>query len=166
MFLRFRSVHSLTNRSDWLLTQLHGEPAHPGAPACPSPEFSPEAIVAAQVEALRHSDVKPVYDFRSLSSVLGTAKSLEHLAATVASDRRYARLLGHSSSTSIRRMQRDKGMYLEIVTVHHRERGSAAYCWVMQLQDSGDAKDCWLTASIEYINDPKVLSILNEKFRP
>lgn len=51
------------------MVRLSGEPAHPGAPPCPSPEWPPEAIVRAQLAALQRGDLDPVFDFLSVNCV-------------------------------------------------------------------------------------------------
>lgn len=50
-----------SDRVIWKLRSIHGEPMHAVLPTTHSPEFSPESVVEAQLEALRRLDLASAY---------------------------------------------------------------------------------------------------------
>jgi len=137
----------------WRLARVSGEPAHADAPTGPSPEWSPEAVVAAQLEALSRGDASAVRRYATRRGRAALRGPPAALAARLAADARYAPLLRHRGAATVRRRQHDERTYLEVVAVE--PEGSAApavFCYALCLE-----ADCWRIHAVTRVRDATVL---------
>jgi hypothetical protein len=103
-------------RRGWALAAARGEPAWPDAPLSPSPEHPPEAVVAAQLEALRDMDAFTAWRFLAPAARPAFGGAAERFAAALEGPP-LAPLLLHGASEPVMRRQRGPGTYHEVLRV-------------------------------------------------
>lgn len=148
----------------WQLSSVRGEALHTVFPDDPSPEFPPESIITAQLEALRHYELSCV--FRHLSpNARDQVGGMEGLTAGLRNARSpYSLLLGHHRASCIRRCQSSSGTLLALVRVEGHA-GTAVFCWVVQRQQSpGSAfHHCWMTEMVVRVADSNLAALLRDQ---
>jgi hypothetical protein len=110
----------------WVLAGATGEPRTPDLPLNPSPEHPPEAVVQAQLEALRDLDTFTAWRFVSLTARRAYGGTAERFAAALEAPATAA-LLMHCGAEAVLRRQRGAGRYSEVVRVQGVSGGE--WCW-------------------------------------
>jgi hypothetical protein len=109
----------------WQLAAATGEPATAAPPRRPSPEHPPEAVVAAQLEALAGLDAFTAWRFVALGGRAPFGGSPERFYAALEAPG-LAPLLMHGGAESVMRRQLGAGVYSEVVRVEGGDGGGAA----------------------------------------
>ncbi|KAL6754152.1 hypothetical protein V8C86DRAFT_380096 [Haematococcus lacustris] len=155
----------------WQLSGVVGEPLHSQLPDSPSPEWPPEVVVAAQMEALRQRDYARVFALLS-PAAQQLVGPLSTFTTGIARNRAYRALVQHGEWESVRRCQASRNSYLEVTAVlpppplapraWPPQQGPSLYCWVVTrvTEDDSPIKDCWVTDWVKVVNDPALLSAL------
>lgn len=133
----------------WVLSGFVGEPADIEIPTAPSPIHPPEAIVAAQLEALRLGDVATVFSFASPTNQAATGP-VERFAEMIRSPM-YSTLLGHKNAKVLRAVQQSRERLIATVGVNAEREGkpvSAVFQWIVGLQTDGMRSGCWMTEAV------------------
>ncbi|KAL4447540.1 hypothetical protein ABPG75_004759 [Micractinium tetrahymenae] len=145
----------------WFLKGITGEPAYPGeVPRKPEPCWGPDAVVQAQLEALRIGDVAGVFAFASPQNQQATGP-VERFGALLRGDT-YRPLLHHEAADVLRTIQMQPDLAMLIVGVRSNiptsEPGVAqrvVYSWAVRLQrqEAGpEFHNCWMTESVRPIS--------------
>ena len=101
----------------WFLKGLTGESAHGDElPLLPAPEHGPEAIVAAQLAALKSEDARGVFAFASRKNKSTFRCSVERFSEMLGTDQ-YSPLLGHSSAQILQSTQMTSDRNFAVVGV-------------------------------------------------
>eukprot|EP00879_Flechtneria_rotunda_P004543 GHRR01004798.1.p1 GENE.GHRR01004798.1~~GHRR01004798.1.p1 ORF type:complete len:237 (+),score=84.52 GHRR01004798.1:970-1680(+) len=100
----------------WMLHGVTGECTSEELPSHPSPSFPPEAIVEAQLAALRECRVASVFAHASPQNKAATGP-VEQFAAMLAHNPAYSPLMGHLSAETIQRLQPTETTYMEVVRI-------------------------------------------------
>ncbi|KAG2490231.1 hypothetical protein HYH03_011355 [Edaphochlamys debaryana] len=142
----------------WQLLSVTGEPdmdPEDDVPSAPHPSLPPEAVVAAQVAALRLDDPAGVFAFASPSNQAMTGP-LERFV-TLLRNPMYRPLLRHRRATPHRRAMLDANSYSEVVKVVSDNTGmpnssvEMVYLWQLTRQKTGDFAHCWMTDSVSLV---------------
>lgn len=145
----------------WFLRGITGEPAYPGeVPLRPEPCWGPDAVVQAQLEALRVGDVAGVFSFASPQNQQATGP-VERFAAMLRGDI-YRPLLNHEAADVLRSIQMQPDLAVLIVGVRSNIPTSepgvtqrVVYSWAVRLQgpEAGPQfHNCWMTESVHPIS--------------
>lgn len=107
----------------WVLVSATGEPALPGTPARPAPEHPPEAVVAAQLAALRSLDARAAWRFVGLRGRPALGGGADGFYARLESAD-LAPLLMHGGAATVMRRQRGARVYSEVARVEANGGGA------------------------------------------
>lgn len=136
----------------WMLKSVVGEACCDELPSHPSPSFPPEAVVQAQLQALRRHDIPFVFAFASPQNKAVTGP-YEAFAAML--ERAYRPLLGHSSAEVINQLQVGENTYMALVAVHPDGQGGGLpllFKWVVSRQSADSVfAHCWMSDSVQQI---------------
>lgn len=137
---RYRSAPTVAKC--WRLRAIIGEADCTHLPAHPSPSFPPEAVVEAQLQALRANNVAAVFAFASPENKSKTGP-VERFAAMLQHSH-YKPLVRHTKATSLRRLQISTTAYMELVEVvsccpEKRASEPFLYVWVVSKQPETSA---------------------------
>jgi hypothetical protein len=165
-------------RKRWMLRSVRGEPAADAASA-PSPAHAPEAVLQAQLAALREHRYSDVFVHASPANKEATGpltKFARLLQAPL-----YLPLLDHEGSETLQRLQPTPSVFMELVRVYPGgvvkarmaaaaaaeqqegtgRRGKAApaprpavtYLWVLARQPEGSPHaGCWMVDSVQPVD--------------
>jgi len=143
-----------------MLASISGEAGAADAPVLrhPSPSYAPEAVVVAQLAALRAGDMPGVFAFASPANKASTGP-LERFAGMLHAPS-YAPLLAHGAASTLQRTQASERVYMEVVAVAPPAGPGGApsgppalYVWVLSLQDAAsNFRGCWLVDSVQALN--------------
>jgi len=136
----------------WVVCSITGEPADQLLPCEPSPAVPPEAVVTAQLEALRELDIKRCYNFASPANRVAFNNNVD-LFISMLSVPAYSVLLAHSSAEILETKQISPFKFMAVVGVRggrEHQGVSAVFVWVCSLQPEHATAfaDCWLTDAV------------------
>ncbi|KAI8468911.1 MAG: hypothetical protein J3K34DRAFT_425570 [Monoraphidium minutum] len=162
-------------RKRWMLRSVRGESGDDAAPlpAHPSPTYAPEAVLQAQLAALREHSYVDVFAHASPSNREATGP-VQHFARMLRSPA-FAPLLGHEGSEMLQRLQPSPTVFMELVRVYpggaakarlaaeaaggRRNSGGGGarpgltYLWVLSRQGEGTPfPGCWMVDSVQPID--------------
>ena len=159
-----------------MLRSVRGEPAAepPRAPAQPSPAHAPEAVLQAQLAALREQNFVDVFAHASPANkdATGPVQKFARMLQSPA----YAPLLGHEGAETLQRLQPSPSVVMELVRVYPggaararieaaaaemgAPRGDAGggrpgltFLWVLSRQgEGGPFAGCWMVDSVQPVD--------------
>ncbi|GBF95402.1 hypothetical protein Rsub_08364 [Raphidocelis subcapitata] len=135
----------------WALVAAAGEPAAPELPRGPAPEHPPEAVVAAQLEALAALDALTAWRLVGLGGRAAYGGAPERFYAALEAPG-LAPLLMHSRSATVMRRQRSGTVYSEVSRVWMGGGEWRDYCWTLSLQQDGPFEGCWMVESLRPVD--------------
>lgn len=115
-----------------------------GLAAGPSAELSPEAVVTAQLDALRDGDHGAAYRYASPANqaMIGSA---EAFAAML--QRQYGDMLSQSAARVTLKASNDEQAQV-LAELTQPDGSQSAYVFVLSRQPSGPCAGCWMTDSV------------------
>lgn len=167
-------------RKRWMLRSVHGESSSDAAlPAHPSPSYAPEAVLQAQLAALREHSFVDVFAHASPAnkSATGPVQQFARMLQSPA----YAPLLGHQGVETLQRLQPSPTVFMELVRVYPssgvqtrlqqqqpaagrkdgrkgQEPVGVTYLWVLSRQnESSPFKGCWMVDSVQPVDSLPLL---------
>eukprot|EP00877_Chromochloris_zofingiensis_P007885 jgi/Chrzof1/334/Cz01g11230.t1 len=150
---QYRGAPLLSHK--WMLQSVVGECSSDALPAHPSPSFPPEAVVEAQIQALRCQKVASVFAHASPENKAATGP-VERFVAMLHNPV-YAPLVNHMHSETVQRLQPSETTYMEVVRVTPQPGspgGSAPmlYMWIVSRQGEGSNwHNCWMTDAVQLV---------------
>lgn len=142
----------------WMLSAVVGECNSHELPAHPSPSFPPEAVVEAQLQALRECKVASVFAHASPENKAATGP-VEHFAALLRDNPIYSPLLNHAWAETVHRLQPSETLYMEVIRVcpaqaKGQKRAEALlYMWIVSRQGpNSNWASCWMTDAVQLVN--------------
>eukprot|EP00775_Hariotina_reticulata_P004225 gene4225-4474_t len=165
----------------WMLQSVTGECSSDELPSHPSPSFPPEAVVEAQLAALREGRVASVFAHASPENKAATGP-VENFAAMLHHNPVYQPLMGHVHAETVSRLQASETSYLEVVKVtpasrkcpkpaaglkHHsgkfrpqqhqgcmqQEVRPLLFMWFVSRQGEHSTwANCWMTDAVQLVN--------------
>jgi len=115
-----------------------------GLAAGPSAELSPEAVVTAQLDALRDGDPGAAYRYASPANQAAIG-SAEAFAAML--QRQYSDMLSQSAARVTLKASNDEQAQV-LAELTQPDGRQSAYVFVLSRQSSGPCTGCWLTDGV------------------
>ena len=135
----------------WFIKGLTGEAADLELPSTPDPCHGPEAIISAQLAALKAEDAREVFKFASKRNKSAFDNSIERFSVMLGSEG-FAPLLGHTTAEVLRSTQMASGRNFAVVGVTDASKSRWLYGWALALEEqereNGDKVSCWVTEAV------------------
>uniref|UniRef100_A0A383WPH7 Uncharacterized protein n=1 Tax=Tetradesmus obliquus TaxID=3088 RepID=A0A383WPH7_TETOB len=159
----------------WMLQGVSGECNSDELPSHPSPSFPPEAVVEAQLAALREGRVASVFAHASPENKASTGP-VEKFAAMLNTNPLYSPLMRHATAETVQRLQPSETTYMEVIRITPAapqtdgaasgsssssnasgKRGSSKqqqqqpliFMWILSRQSENSAwSNCWMTDAV------------------
>eukprot|EP00878_Enallax_costatus_P001044 GHUV01001179.1.p1 GENE.GHUV01001179.1~~GHUV01001179.1.p1 ORF type:complete len:365 (+),score=98.94 GHUV01001179.1:962-2056(+) len=151
----------------WMLQSVTGECNSDELPAHPSPSFPPEAVVEAQLAALREGRVASVFAHASPENKASTGP-VEKFAAMLNRHPDFCPLMHHVAAETVQRLQPSETTYMEVVRItpasaaassleaelqsrisRQQQQEPLLFMWILSRQSENSAwSHCWMTDAV------------------